>query len=204
VFRGVPVATAEPGILGSTDTIVERLDDAAFNKRGVAVTRIQMRALHFESVEPVQTKCGAFTVEVKLNGEQPVTRMRIVRTGEDGGRFYAPIAVNGKLVFTPVGRSTTEVLELTRNVRFPANQGIEWAAKFGPNNLQRTGFFHVDTDGDKQVDTYLPGTSNFVAGAPSQPGRTPLVREKAGCHTVDDEGHCPSPTVPSDTVATYN
>src|SRR5829696_5118096 len=62
VFKGVPVATSEPGVLGNTDTIVQRLDDATFNKRGVAVTRIQMRVLHFEGIEPIQTKCGAFKV----------------------------------------------------------------------------------------------------------------------------------------------
>src|SRR5262245_45528254 len=38
VFRGVPIVTGEPGALGRTDTIVERLDDAVFNRRGVATT----------------------------------------------------------------------------------------------------------------------------------------------------------------------
>ncbi|HVR99911.1 MAG TPA: hypothetical protein VMW27_25020, partial [Thermoanaerobaculia bacterium] len=39
-LRGVPLAS-ENKALGNTDTIVERLDNAAFNKRGVARTRVQ-------------------------------------------------------------------------------------------------------------------------------------------------------------------
>jgi hypothetical protein len=195
LFKGVPVATGEKGVLGATDTIVQRFDDAVFNKRGVAVTRIQIRALHFESLKPIKTSCGQFKVEVRLNGEQPVTSMRIVRQNENGGRFYAPIGVNGKLVFTPVGRAATETLELTRNVRFPANQGIDWAVRTPSKLLQRSGFVLVDTDNDRVPDTYLPGTSvNFAAGASSRPKAAAMP---PGCHLVEDaeeavmEGHCP-------------
>lgn len=188
-FRGVPVATGEKGALGKTDTIVQRLDDAVFNKNGVAVTRIQMRVLHFESVRPVKTSCGAFRVEVKLNGEQPVTLMRIVRESESGGRFYAPIAVNGKLVFTPVGRAAREILEIPRNVRFPVTGGIPWAVEPGQNKIiQRSGFVLVDTDNDRVPDAYLPGTSaDFAAGLSSR------AEEIVFCHRVDDEeSHCPA------------
>lgn len=201
VFRGVPVATGEPGALGRTDTIVQRLDDAVFGKNGVATTRIQVRALHFVSVQPIQTACGAFNVEVHLNGEQPVTNMRIVRENENGGRFFAPIAVNGKLVFKPVAGGSTELLELTRNVRFPANQGISWADRFAPKQGVRwTGFVKVDTDNDRVPDTFLPGTSQgFAAGASNRQGlgsrkpETALYNNVAECHSVDDEGHCPVP-----------
>jgi len=206
VFRGIPVATAEPGVLGATDTIVQRLDDAVFNKRGVAVTRIQVRALQFESVAPIQTACGLYKAEVRLNGEQPITNMRIVRTEARGGRFFAPIGVNGKIVFTPIGRQSNEVLEIPRNVMFPANQGIAWANQAGANGVKRAGFVLVDTDADRVPDTYLPGTSNFGAGWPAALAHRPLNQEKAlylaeGCHLTDSvdqavqEGHCPDGTV---------
>lgn len=196
IFRGVPVATGEKGALGPTDTIVQRLDDAVFNKRGVARTRVQVRALHFESVKPIQTACGAFNVEVKLNGVQPVTEMRIVRDHEGGGRFFAPIAVNGKVVFTPVGRASAEILEAPRNVRFPANQRITWADRVGKNGVERPGFVLVDTDNDRLPDTYLPGTSsNFAAGWKKTEGprsKTGAALAVADCHLVEDtEGHCP-------------
>jgi len=202
VFKGVPVATGEPRALGRTDTIVQRLDDAVFDKNGVATTRIQVRALHFISVEPIQTACGAYNVEVRLNGEQPVTNMRIVREYENGGQFYAPIAVNGKLVFTPVGRGSSEVLEMVRNVRFPANQGIPWADHFAPKQgVRRNGFIQVDTDNDRVPDTFLPGTSsNFAAGASGRLGRGKGAEtQMVYCHRVvsDEDGtaeyHCPQP-----------
>src|SRR5262245_34028772 len=106
VFRGVPVATGTPGTLGKTDTIMQRLDDAVFNKNGVAVTRVQIRAMSFESVAPLATACGPFNVKVTLDGEQPITRMRIF----SDGRFLAPISVNVKIGFTPVQGSAREIL----------------------------------------------------------------------------------------------
>lgn len=201
VFQGVPVATAEAGVLGKTDTIVQRLDEAVFNGNGVARTRIQMRALHFQSVKPVQTACGAFNVEVRLNGPQPITSMKIVRESEHGGRFFAPIAVNGKLVFTPVGGPAKEILELPRNVRFPANQGIHWADLPG-RTIQRAGYVLADTDNDRVPDSYLPGTSsNFAAGVRYRPSAVePMTYNNANCHLVNSaeaaaEGHCPAPVI---------
>jgi hypothetical protein len=201
VFAGVPVATAEIGVLGKTDTIVQRLDEAMFNRNGVARTRIQVRALHFQSVKPVQTACGAFNVEVRLNGRQPITSMKIVRENEHGGRFFAPIAVNGKLVFTPVGRPAKEILEFPRNVRFPANQGIHWADIGLEKTIQHAGFVRTDTDNDRVPDSYLPGTSsNFVAGVRYEPAGGGLVGnlqyDNPNCHLENSaeaaaEGHCP-------------
>ncbi len=194
VFRGVPLATAEKGVLGNTDTIVQRLDDAVFNKKGVATTRVQVRALHFESVKPIETACGTYRVEVHLNGEQPITRMRIVREGRNGGRFYAPIAVNGKVVFTAVGGATREILEISQNVRFPANQGIRWSEQVGRNGVQKTGFILVDTDNDRLPDTHLPGTSSsFAAGWAIPAGQEAAMPVQVlDCHLIEDtEGHCP-------------
>src|ERR1044071_2811126 len=58
-LKGVPLVTAAPGQLRNGDTIVERLDNASFNARGTAVTRIQVRALSLASIAPIQTACGA-------------------------------------------------------------------------------------------------------------------------------------------------
>ena len=208
VFRGVPVATGEPGALGQADTVIQRLDEAVFNKRGEATTRIQVRVLHFQSVEPIQTSCGTFNAEVRLNGEQPITKMRIVRETETGGRFFAPIWVNGKVVFTRTDGASNEILELTRNVRFPANQGNFWSnGSVANQGIRRSGFVQVDTDSDRRPDTFLPGTtSNFAAGVSDRPGRvergpaTKLIAQEYrvydefGCHIEPPtEGHCPEP-----------
>jgi hypothetical protein len=62
VLQGRPLATGIPGELGGADTIVQRLDNAAFDASGVATTRIQLRALQLESVAPIKTTCGDFNV----------------------------------------------------------------------------------------------------------------------------------------------
>ena len=194
VFKGVPIATREPEALDKTDTIIQRLDDAVFDENGVANTRIQMRALHLVSVEPIRTACGAYKVEVQLNGEQPITNMRIVRTHENGGRFYAPIAVNTKLVFTPVRGGSREVLELTKDVRFPAEPSIAWFDHAAPGRVRWSGFVQVDTDNDRVPDTFLPGTTaNFAAGASNRPGRGgkgPETQMPVNCHLDGGKMHC--------------
>ena len=100
-FQGVPIVTAD-GVLGATDTIVQRLDDVTLDENGVGTTRVQLRALQFESIAPVKTACGKFNVRVRLDGEQPITDMRIVKENETGGRFFAHIGVRARVTFTPV------------------------------------------------------------------------------------------------------
>ena len=184
-LRGEPIVTGTPGALGATDTIVQRLDDAAFNKRGVAVTRIQFRALSLASVAPIETGCGQFTATASLDGVQPVTRMVITRENKDGGRFSAPLSVNVKMSFQPVGRVSGEVFELPVAVRFPGSVRVPWRGKtVAP---VPAGFVLVDTDGDRVADTYLPGTSNFIAGQSSRlaPG---AIEKGTVCHE-DTDGH---------------
>jgi hypothetical protein len=190
VFKGVPVATGAPGVLGDIDTIVQRLDNAVFNKNGVAVTRIQVRAMEFASVAPLKTACGEFNVKVTLDGEQPITRMRIFRDNEKGGRFLAPIAVDVKISFAPVTGVTRENLEIRKSLRFPAQPKARWTYRFEQGKRQHAGFVLVDTDGDRVPDTYLPGTSNFAAGAERPRGKANNVQEIALlCHEADCQ-HC--------------
>ena len=194
ILQGVPLATGQPGVLGRTDTIVQRLDNAAFNKNGVASTRIQIRAMQFQSVAPVDTACGQFNAFVRLDGEQPITKMRIVRDNEEGGRFYAPIYVNVKLSFQPVGRTSTEALELRKELRFPPAKIAFWSASHATGS-PREGFVKVDTDGDGVPDTFLPGVSNFAAGRASRFEKyyvdQQITDPTTGCHIEDEGQHCP-------------
>lgn len=153
--------------LRRTDTIVQRLDDAVFNEKGVAVTRIQMRALQLESIAPIKTACGRFNVRVKLDGQQPITTMRILRENENGGWFLANVGVRARVSFIPVEGKARERLELTRSVRFQPNPKAVWSLSPRPNDVRKSGFVLVDTDADGRTDTFLPGTSNFVAGLSS-------------------------------------
>jgi hypothetical protein len=193
-FQGEPIVTGTPGALGATDTIVQRLDDAAFNKRGVAVTRIQFRALSLKSIAPIETGCGQFTATASLDGVQPVTRMVITRENEKGGRLSAPLLLNVKVSFKPVGRASAETLEVPVEVRFPAMPNLPWRSKTAAP--VPAGFVLVDTDGDRVADTYLPGTSNLIAGQSSRlaSGGAGAIEKIKVCH---DDGtgklHCVIP-----------
>lgn len=205
IFQGVPIATSPSGAFGNTDTIVHRLDDAVFNKDGVATTRIQMRAMQFKGVEPLRTKCGKFNVALVLDGSlQPVTNMTIHRLGEDHGYFVAEISANVKITFTPAsGKGQT--LEVLREVRFPPARNV-WASRPGDGIITRQGFVLADTNADGRADAYVPGTSsNFAAGwhsdgaaavplTPEQSAQLDSATESyAQCHPDECGVHCPSP-----------
>lgn len=164
-FKGEPIATSPPGALGRADTIVQRLDDATFDPRGVAHTRVRVRALSFSSVQPIKTECGAFRVSVALDdGQQPVTRMKIVRDHDQGGRYFAPIALRVRVTFTPLVGKSREQLVLSRSATFPTLSNAVWSSRPGDSSFSHEGVALADTDGDGEPDTFLPGTSNFAPG----------------------------------------
>ncbi len=161
-LRGVPLASDNKAALGTTDTIVERLDNAVFNQRGVARTRVQVRALQLIGVETFKTACGEYFVHATLDGEQPTSIMRIFRDDAKGGRFQVDLRLNTKLVFTRVDNSD-ERLELADPVTLPTSPYARWAYRQTVPNAKRVGRVMVDTDWDGTPDTLLPGTSNFAA-----------------------------------------
>jgi len=184
-FQGVPLATDNNKALGNTDTIVQRLDNAVFNKRGMAVTRTQVRALSLKSVKPIETGCGKFEATVRLDGVQPVTQMVIHRVNEKGGTFSGPLWLNVRVSFTPVGQTSREALEVPMAVRFRDSTQYPWRVKSITPEV--TGFVRVDTDGDGVLDTYLPGTSNFFAGVLT---RGSLEKSYTTCHLSNGCQHC--------------
>lgn len=200
-FQGAPLASDSPGTLMNSDTVVQRLDDAAFDAAGKASTRLQVKALNLVSLAPVKTECGSFNVRATLAGDQPVTRMHIFRENDEGGRFLAPLALNVKLTFAPVGRSG-RALELVQQVRFPANPHATWVAD---NNKSAGRYVRIDTDGDGRPDTLVPGPSNFRAGAlpgkvainPAIPVDTPGYTT---AHTSATHTHTTTPPPPCGTV----
>ena len=203
-LKGLPLATGTPGQLWDTDTVVERLDDAAFDAKGVAVTRIQMRALSMVSITPIKTACGSFHVYVSLGGKQQrVTTMNIYRTQEGGGNFSAPLTVNARISFIPVKPERNKAgqkLELDGSVAFPASP-LPWSVA-SDARAKRIGSVVVDTNGDLVPDTPLPSPSNFSAG--SSPDRRTLNKMYLECpdpcptcHIYGSEEHCTYPTRPS-------
>ena len=199
-FKGLPLATEAPGQLRGGDTIIERLDDATFNAKSTAVTRIQFRALSLVSIAPVKTSCGDFYVYVSLGGPQRVTAMSIYRTQENGGSFVAPLAVNARLTFIPVNPARSKSarkLEVTGSFTFPPHPR-PWGL-ITDTMTKKIGPVVVDTNGDLTPDALLPGTSNFtpgvVTGAPnSNKGPISLISCCPVCHSADGEQHCYEPS----------
>lgn len=187
-LKGDPVVVGGGSRPSAADTIVQRLDDAVFNKDGIATTRLQVRALQLASVAPIETSCGRYELKVGLDGKQPVTTMTIRRQGPTGGTYLAPLSLETKLQFVPAGGATGRPLTLSLPVNFQASPQ---AWHFMPESEQSTGLVLVDTDGDQQLDTYLPGRSNFQAGDGVVRGRTCHLDPVTGKnHCVWDEPWC--------------
>lgn len=214
-LKGVPIKTNPANALRGADTIIQRLDDAAFAKslpainpfpmrgndgsvrqvnasffsgREVATTRVQVKAISFVGIRPVETACGAYLVKASLAGAQPVTEMIIVRDNENGGSFYAPLSLNIRLTFTPVNGGAP--LELVRSIQFPAKPLSAWTEVPAKRNIYNS-FVGVDTDADGVVDLMLPGTSNFSAGfkgAPSAGHHGVIEKMYAGVPYCDGTG----------------
>ena len=161
-LRGVPLTT-DNRQLARADTIVERLDDAVFNSRGVAHTRFQVRALQLEGIKTLKNVCGEYSVQVTLDGEQPITKMRIVRQNKEGGRFLLTVKMNTKVVFTRVD-NPAERLEFSYPVTFEPSPYHRWEFRDVRRHSRPVGESMVDTDWDGQPDTTVRGTSNFTAG----------------------------------------
>ncbi|MFL6262971.1 MAG: hypothetical protein ACJ76Y_25000 [Thermoanaerobaculia bacterium] len=211
-LKGLPLATGTPGQVWGADTVIERLDDADFDRDGAATTRIQFRALSLVSVAPVKTACGAFHVYVSLAGPQRTTTMKIYRTEKNGGNFVAPLAVNARVTFIPVKPPRTKgarALEVTKSFTFPASP-LPWS--FQDNTKARSiGPVVVDTNGDLIPDTQLPGRSNFMAGrsakhAPANKlyyDSCPDPCAEPTCHIYNGEEHCSYPTQPPNCQDTF-
>lgn len=187
-FKGVPLSSDNPGALGTTDTIIERLDNAVFNKNGVARTRVRVRALQLEGIEDFKTVCGDYNVKVTLDGEQPLSRMRIVQESAKGGRFFVPLALRVKFIFTRVD-NPSEPLTFSDDVRFRVSPHHHWTYRNLVPDAKRVGRVTVDTDWDGTPDTLVPGTSNFM------PGRRAGLKVNEFCgdgHAVTEPGPVPT------------
>lgn len=193
-FKGAPLTVEPAGSLGAIDTVVRRLDDAKFDAKGEAVTRIQLMALSLVSTKPIETSCGAYDVAVSLTGKQPVTMMKIFQSDAFGGTYTAPLELNVKAVFTPVNGDKSGRRELTRRIDLGPGSHSVWAYINLPRYKQGV---RVDTNGDGRPDLVLPAASNFLAGVSpavlkSPPPLPRLATSTSGSTTIAcPVGQCP-------------
>jgi len=160
-LKGAPLTVEPTGSLGAIDTVVRRLDDAKFDAKGEAKTRLQLMALSLVSMQPIETSCGKYDVAISLAGKQPVTMMKIFQSDAFGGTYSAPLAINGKIVFTPVNGDKSGRREVVRRVDLGPGTNSVWAYVNLPRYKQGV---RVDTNGDGRPDAVLPAASNFLAG----------------------------------------
>ncbi|HEX9941166.1 MAG TPA: hypothetical protein VGG03_04060 [Thermoanaerobaculia bacterium] len=183
-LRGVPL-TAEPGAgLGTTDTIVRRLDDARFDRSGVARTRIQLVALSLASLEPVVTECGAYDVRVRLEGEQPTTTMKIARTSADGGTYEDSLSLRIKVLFIPVKGGATRAV--SRRIDLGPAKIANWT--FAPARRPARAV-KVDTDGDRALDTLLPPPTSFAPDRAWDATDDECMEPHPSCHAAPGYSH---------------
>jgi hypothetical protein len=193
VFKGSPLAMVPARSLGSIDTVVRRLDDAVFNEKGEATTRIKLVALSLVSTQPIETSCGKYDISVNLAGLQPTTTMKILRTEALGGTYSAPLALNVKAVFTPVNGDKSGKRELTRRIDLGPGSKSVWTYL---NTPQYQSGVKIDTDGDGKPDTVLPGSSNFLAGVEPAVFKNPPTRPMFADAPTGDPPCCPTPLCP--------
>jgi len=200
-LKGVPLDTVPPGVLGTSDTVVERLRDGIFSG-GTATIPVQVRALRLTSTSPLSISCGGqpttWKVDVCLCEKQPVTKI-VVKADEPCGcgHFDGDLRLETCLRFT-----NTATGKVTRTLRQDVKlkiAGMPWCPKPVPNALA-TGPFTVKSCEGKEQGVRLPGTSAFSPGwscAEQVPGVDCWTKYASltHCHEgpTPDHPHCVNP-----------
>ncbi|HTG31552.1 MAG TPA: hypothetical protein VLB76_01375 [Thermoanaerobaculia bacterium] len=124
-FEGVPLHTEPAGILGTTDTIIERLSDAVFDDNGTARTLIRGRALNLRATDTLKTSCGRFKVTANLTDNQPTSPMVFHSEHKYGGTFDAQLRLRVRVNFTNV--NTKKTFAIVRDVYLPTINNTPFA-----------------------------------------------------------------------------
>ena len=145
------------------DSAVARLDNANFDKNGVATTDLQFWALSLFSPTPSVTPCGTLLWTARLaKVSQPITTMTIKRLTAGGGVFSADLALRVEMQANNAA-SGAYVGSLFYDVKLPDPAGgTPWS--FGPSGGFRPGM--TETDNCIQVlrdklGTFPPGSAHF-------------------------------------------
>jgi hypothetical protein len=146
-FAGVPIKGAD-----GADTLVERIDEAVFDRNGLASTRVQVRGLSLVGTAPITTSCGQFTVRATLSGGvQPLTNLVIRKTEENAGTFESRLALEVKLTFQRVGSALSDPsLTMEDKILFNVPTTAPWVAL--PQNEGVACFAVVDLNGDGRAE----------------------------------------------------
>jgi hypothetical protein len=169
VLAGVPVATSPAGVLGATDTVVERLSSTTFDANGVATVNAIVRAASFKSTAPITVSgCpGSTQWDVRSSAAPTQSPFLITIRRPDptatGGSFDSSVTISPRLIFTQQVSGLQRTLDQA-TITFTTS-GAEWTHAPGSGGVTYTGGpVQIDTDGDGATDTQVPPTSNFAPG----------------------------------------
>jgi len=179
VFQGEPLNTLPLGLLGPTDTIVQRQAPAQVGGTNPPpIIPIEIVALSLVSVNPITVTYSnginpeLWNVRINLSSNSPQpTGIMIISNGPcngQGGTFDSQLPVSPRFVFTRVGDGTNRVVDPGPPVQFHTLDG-HWLPNdpgfqiISPVNQS----FMVDHDGDpstppRTVPRYPP--QNFFPG----------------------------------------
>jgi hypothetical protein len=184
-LAGSPIATSPAGVLGRTDTVIERLGDATFDANNVATVNAIVRAASFKGTASITiTGCsGSALWDVRSSAAPtqapfPVTIRRSGPTAT-GGSFDSSVSIAPRLTFIQQGAGLTRTLDQATIVFSTA--GAEWTHVPGSGGVTSSSSVQIDADGDGVPETTVPRTSNFA------PGWSPFT--KPGCTAAP----CPVP-----------
>ena len=161
-FVGVPI---DPALLGSIDTLVNRLQDANLTGPGSSATvDIQIVALNLVSSDPITVVTNGnptlWDVQVTLgNCPQGIGSMTITQNDVHGGNFDSVLPVTPLFVFTPVGGgSPVQLNGCNVNPPIVINMTATDASwTFGVGCINRIFYGAI-------LPGLLPSTPNFAAG----------------------------------------
>jgi hypothetical protein len=136
------VGVPEPG--WDWDTVVRRLEDVDLADLPREI-KIQVTRLVFKSISSQDTPCGELLWTVKLDGNQPITKMRIEPgPNVESGVFFADIVV--RVVFHATDTRGNAIGELYYTMELPDHVGVPWSYEggvFRPGIDERDNCIHV-------------------------------------------------------------
>jgi hypothetical protein len=198
-FEGVPIHTDPAGILGTTDTVIERLDDAIFDDGGTAHTRIRGRVLNLQGTDLLKNACGRFKVTAHLTHDQPTSPMVFHAVNQYGGTFDAQLRLRVQVDFA--NAKTRKTLSLIRDVYLPTVNNTPFAiGKAAQADCASTTTVNSTAvrleDGSllRSSDNPAGGPNQKVSGTQTQPTEQPAqpvgdTQVVTGCYCNSD-GKC--------------
>jgi hypothetical protein len=157
ILHGVPTKGAD------WDSAVARLTEARFDPAGNASTRVQFKSLALASAKPIDTPCGKLNWTARLaKGTQPITEMKITKTSNQGGKFFADLALRVEMRAT--NAATGAYLgSLFYDVKLPDPNGTGWA--FSQTHAFQPGIDPVTKDCvdvlRMKLSTFDPDSQHF-------------------------------------------